>query len=34
LNIQRTQGELLKIVLVDPAGEWAAKTPMVELVVR
>ena len=34
LNIQRTQGELLKIVLVDPAGEWATKTPMVELVVR
>ena len=34
LNIQRTRGELVKIVLVDPAGEWVKKAPVVELVVR
>ena len=34
LNIQRTHGELVKIVLVDPEGEWGAQAPVVELVVR
>ena len=34
LNLQRTQGELLKIVLVDPNGEWAKQVPRVEVVVR
>jgi len=34
LNIQRTRGELLKIVLVDPDGTWAKNAPALELVVR
>jgi len=34
LNIQRTNGELLKIVLVDPDGEWSTKAPALKLVVR
>ncbi len=34
LNIQRSHGEPVKIVLVDPDGEWVAKAPVVELVVR
>ncbi|MCK9592366.1 MAG: VIT and VWA domain-containing protein [Methanoregula sp.] len=34
LNLQRTLGELLKIVLVDPDGEWAKQVPRLELVVR
>jgi Ca-activated chloride channel family protein len=34
LNIQRTRGELVKIVLVDPDGEWSTKAPAMKLVVR
>jgi Ca-activated chloride channel family protein len=34
LNIQRTHGELLKIILVDPDGEWSTKAPAMKLVVR
>ena len=34
LNIQRTHGELLKIILVDPDGEWSTKAIAMKLVVR
>ena len=34
LNIQRTRGELLKIVLVDPAGVWKENGPALEVVVK
>ncbi len=34
LNIQRTRGEVLRIVLADPNGEWVTGAPALELVVR
>lgn len=34
LNIQRTSGELLKIVLIDPDGEWDKNCPVIEVIVK
>jgi Ca-activated chloride channel family protein len=34
LNLQRTDGELLKIVLVDPDGEWTNQVSQVEMVIQ
>jgi len=34
LNLQRTDGELLKIVLVDPDGEWTNQVSHVEMVIQ
>lgn len=34
LNIQRTSGELLKIVLIDPEGEWDKNCPVIEVIVK
>ncbi|MCX6690755.1 MAG: hypothetical protein NTW33_01565 [Methanoregula sp.] len=34
LNIQRTNGELLKIVLIDPDGKWDKNAPAIGVVVK
>ncbi len=34
LNIRRTDGELLKLVLIDPDGEWEKNCPAIEVTIR